>query len=259
MIEINSSFLSNEEDFSALVAPKRKQKENVRIPGLQSRPQGLKQSLQKSSENSQFIFFRLLRLVSRYRTEYFEGLADVNVPAQPLLLIKNFNPYFVLGFVTPYLHSALVVTKRYKFQPPFHPECNSMTDQEYLNAIRACVLNKALIRQVVRKGDFIRKKHLTVKETTPKLEVTFANESDFSRFISAKGKVPLIIVDCSDFELSEMLSFKERRIPRRFPPFDRDLTILNRSIVRSKERKKSPIINNSSSDTEILINQSLFS
>jgi hypothetical protein len=199
-----------------------KPKVNSKIPGLESRRKGLTQSLQKSSENAQFMFFRLLRLISRYRTEYFEGLASIDIPAQPLLLAKNFNPYFVLGFITPYLATNIVITKRYRFKPPFHPECNDMNDQEYLNAIKACVLNKSLIKQVVRKGNFIMKKHLTVKESTPKLEVSFVNESDISRFIGAKGRVPIIIVDCSDFDLAQSLTFKRKPI-RRFSPVERIL------------------------------------
>jgi hypothetical protein len=226
MIEINSSFLSDDEEINQMSRPfKKKVRLNAKIPGLEEKEsgerKGFMQTLQKSSENAQFTFFRLLRLISRYRTEYFEGLSSLNVPAQPLLLAKNFNPYFVLGFITPYLRSSMVITKRYRFKPPFHPECNTMTDQEYLNAIKACIVNKALIKQVVRKGDFIRKKHLTVKESTPNFEVSFASESDITRFINAKGKVPLIIVDCSDFDFSETLQFKKKTPQRRQSPVER--------------------------------------
>jgi hypothetical protein len=154
--------------------------------------------------NSPFnVFFRTLDLVTKFRVEYMQTLLAEKIPlTNHLVVLKNFNPYFAMGFLKTNMKVYYYITRRYKFTEPFDVQTDQLTDEGYANLVRAFTQKSYLIKNLVKKGYDIKNKHLNIKASDPVMKnfvVEFTSNQpakNFDAYLRTFGKVPIIIIDC---------------------------------------------------------------
>jgi hypothetical protein len=145
-------------------------------------------------------FFRNLRIMSLLRTNYFEQIVQGKIPVKNnIILVKNFNPYFAMGFLKPNMTVHYYINQYFLFKDPFHIEVNN--SKEYASIIKAFTAKKYSIKSKVKFGRDIYKKDLNIAaDTLPNFKISFNKEITLQQLLASYSKVPIIIIDCSDQE-----------------------------------------------------------
>jgi hypothetical protein len=163
------------------------------------------------ANSSYNLFFRKLFLVQRFRSEYLQSLSQSGMDlARHIIIVKNFNPYFAMGFLKPNMKVHYYIQQFYKFEDPF--KLNIPDDKTYANVVRAFTRKAGLIKQLIRGGQDIRNYNLIFPADDPimkNIEVEFIKNGDITIALKAFGKIPIVIIDCTT--LSPTITYKAGR------------------------------------------------
>lgn len=176
--------------------------------GLESQHRVL-QSIQKQDslfiDNQTYnVFFRILNLMQKYRIEYANSLISNQVPAtNQVIIVKDFNPYFAMGFLRPNIRVQYFITKRYHFDKPFSDLFNHLDDDHYANCLIAFTLKAQLIKKLVRMNRTIYPRDLIItaqQKALSGISVYTDKMVTLKQFLDTHGKAPILIIDCGIIE-----------------------------------------------------------
>lgn len=180
--------------------------------GLENYPRGKAHKALKSSfgqdENATLlanqtynVFFRVIKIMEMYRIEYALSLLRNKVPiTAQAIIIKDFNPYFAMGFLRPNMSVTYYITKRYKFNKPFSDYFNKISYQHFLNLIPAFTLKAALVKKLVKKNHTIAPRDLYVTEKQVQssgIKVVKQEDISLREMLKTYGKAPVLMLDAS--------------------------------------------------------------
>lgn len=171
-------------------------------------------------DNSPYnLFFRKLNAAYKFRVSYIEAIKKQGkINCQ--ILIKNFDPYFAMGFLKPSFKVTYFITTRYKFSEPFH--LNNLTNEEYLNAVKAFTIKAGLIQKLIKQGKDIEKKHLLIDDSSQaneNINVIATSEKKLNDYL-LKNKMPVIVFDCTKEKVNVTQNVLGKKILLNFDPIE---------------------------------------
>lgn len=146
------------------------------------------------------IFFRNLRIMNLLRLNYMDQIRQgkLNIKNQ-VIIVKNFNPYFAMGFLKPNMKVHYYINQFFQFKEPF--KIDVQNTKQYSHLIKAFTAKSFLIKKLVRFGHDIYPKHLNITANTlPNFQISYNKEVTLQQLLATYSKVPIIIIDCSDQE-----------------------------------------------------------
>lgn len=189
------------------------------------------------------LFFRTLKIMETYRLEYALSLLKNKVPVTAqAIIIKDFNPYFAMGFLRPNMAVTYYITKRYKFNKPFSEYFNKVGFEHYLNLIPAFTLRAGLIKKLVRKNRTVNPKDLYItQQEKDKINFKVVKQEDISlrEMLKTYGRAPILMLDASMIGYDFGIHKKKNDLANiwTFGSFDFKIFDSNKSIVLEKRKE----------------------
>jgi hypothetical protein len=180
-------------------------------PKLVSSEEGQMSIAKPTAEDNSIynLFFRKCYMMKRLKVLYNQNLYKEMInTSKHLILIKNFDPYFFMEFLTPNMHVKVHISQEYKFDEPFKLRVDN--PDQYVNLMKAFVIKSRDIKNLIRFGKDIKPKHLNIESgALPNYEFYFQKEINIYDFLNSFGNTPLLVFDCT--VVSGSLRFEHRK------------------------------------------------
>lgn len=162
-------------------------------------------SFEPSEMNPKVEFFQVYNTMRNYAYAYGEQLREKGIKTlkNTITIVRDFNPYFFLGFINKYALTKVYLTRRYNFTAPFSEELNKITDEQYKNFALACIVNKKRILNRIRNGKIVRWIDVMVEKKDLEgtdIQLSWIKDLDFADYINYEAKMPVLIIDCGTLD-----------------------------------------------------------